>query len=283
VRTLAVPLEHEIRRLSVSVSRGGSAPPLPSLPLPARQRRQHMLPQTAATSAATAVGMPRRRLGEKRAAAFAATQLTGRYAALRRVLAELRFRAPGWAPVSVLDAAASGPGAALWAAHAVWPGAMRVATAAEPRSEMVAIAIQLLQALQTKHPMTPMPSIRWVHALPRLRHSAAPPRPFDLVVLAYALFDAGSDGARRMIVRDAWRRCGPNGVLVIVEAGTPTGSVLVREARALVLREERKLQVCGCKLLPFRHLPPFIGGFCWGLPSLGCVEGDKMGDQGHWG
>jgi ribosomal protein RSM22 (predicted rRNA methylase) len=253
VRALAVPLENSIRRPSVSITCGGAAPVLPMPLVPSRQwlrRQPRLLPPlaqpalTAAAAAVTAVPKPpQRRLGEKRAAAFAATQLSGRYAALLRVLEELRFKSPGWEPRSVLDAAASGPGAALWSAHAVWPEALRVATAAEPRSEMVACAVRMLQALQAENSTAPMPSIRWVNSLPRLKNSAAPPRPFDLVILAYSLFEASTDEARRMLVRDAWRRCGSGGALVIVEPGTPAGSVLVREARALVLREEQKLQV----------------------------------------
>ena len=261
LRTIAAPLEHRVRRPAVSASRGGAAlplpqlsPPPPALPLPAipnaltttaqpplAQKPQRLPPVAAPPQP------PARRLGPKGAAALTATQLPGRYAALRRILDELRFRAPDWAPVTALDLC-SGAGAGLWAASKTWPGALRAITAVEPDAALVAAAVRIQQALLDEDRTAPLPSVRWVSSLPKqpraqpAAHAAPPPpRRHDLVIAAHALTSAPDAEARRRVVRDAWRRCG--GMLVIVEPGTPTGSALVREARAQLLREEHKREV----------------------------------------
>jgi len=54
-------------------------------------------------------------------AAYAAARLPACYAAVARVLDELRLRLPGFTPRSMLDFGA-GPGTAVWAAREVWDG-----------------------------------------------------------------------------------------------------------------------------------------------------------------
>ena len=60
-------------------------------------------------------------------AAYAAARMPGCYAAVARVLDELRLRLPDFAPASMLDFGA-GPGTAIWAAREarlIWHALMR--------------------------------------------------------------------------------------------------------------------------------------------------------------
>lgn len=62
-------------------------------------------------------------------AAYAAARMPGCYAAVARVLDELRLRLPDFAPASMLDFGA-GPGTAVWAAREaclIWHALMRCA------------------------------------------------------------------------------------------------------------------------------------------------------------
>jgi ribosomal protein RSM22 (predicted rRNA methylase) len=53
-------------------------------------------------------------------AAYLAYRAPATYAAAAAVFRQAALQRPGWAPRSLLDAGA-GPGAAAWAARAMWP------------------------------------------------------------------------------------------------------------------------------------------------------------------
>jgi ribosomal protein RSM22 (predicted rRNA methylase) len=206
---------------------------------------------------------------EGAALAYAVTRMPACYAALHRALLELsRLAPPGWRPASVLDFGA-GPGTATWAAREVWPhpggGAPLQVSAVEPSGAMswLGHAIQQHQQLRYQDrlaaaprrlaeaeakgggasgtaaeeapPLGPPPVVRWSSRLPpRYR---GPVRRHDLVVAGYVLGELRSDGERRRLVADLWRRT--QSYLVLVEPGTPVGARRIREARDQVLKDAR--------------------------------------------
>jgi ribosomal protein RSM22 (predicted rRNA methylase) len=200
--------------------------------------------------AAALAPLPSPRVDKKHAAAFCATLLPGRYAAFTRVLDELRFRDPSFLPSSVLDIAA-GPGAGMWAARHIWKHSVSHITAIEPSAALVNAALRIQAVMQSTDPTASMPSIRWLKSLPRhnKRSPAPPPPKYDFVIAGHVLTQLINPMDRRRAVRDAWSRC--KGALLLMEPGTPAGSAAVREARALLLQDDAKLQVpCFSAALP---------------------------------
>jgi ribosomal protein RSM22 (predicted rRNA methylase) len=154
---------------------------------------------------------------------YLVSRMPATYAASAAVLAEVRRRAPGFAPETLLDVGA-GPASASWAAVATWPGIGSVAMI-DRHSAFLEMAGDLaadsgLPALrQSRRILADMTGLadQDVHA--------------DLVVASYALAEVPADiGA---VVGSLWRMS--RGLLVLVEPGTPAGFVRIREARDLLI------------------------------------------------
>lgn len=192
------------------------------------------------------VGVSRRDLGERRAAATAAyraggtsaaviqggedalayalARLPATYAAAAAVFAEAAARAPGFAPASLLDAGC-GPGGASWAAAEAWPS-LRATTWFDASAPFLALAGRLGSG-----PLAAM-AVRG-----DLRSGEFPAA--DLVVASYALAEiAPADQAR--VVGGLW--AASRGLLIVVEPGTPAGW-----ARLLAAREA--LMAAGAQIL----------------------------------
>ena len=192
------------------------------------------------------VGVSRRDLGERRAAATAAyraggtssavirggedalayalARLPATYAAAAAVFAEAAARAPGFAPASLLDAGC-GPGGASWAAAAAWPS-LTSATWFDASAPFLDLARRLgsgpLAATAVRGD---------------LRSGEFPAT--DLVVASYALAEiAPAEQAR--VVDGLW--AASRGLLIVIEPGTPAGW-----ARLLAAREA--LMAAGAQIL----------------------------------
>jgi ribosomal protein RSM22 (predicted rRNA methylase) len=176
------------------------------------------------------------------ALAYALTRLPATYAACAMALAEVARRAPGFAPASLLDAGA-GTGAASWAASAVWPGLASV-TWLDASPPFLALAQQLAadgpSALRAAEPR-------------RGNLTAAGPWPqADLVVASYALAEIAPDLQASTIV-ELWGAC--EGVLALVEPGTPAGYARILAARtALIVAGATILAPC-----PHQAACPLLG------------------------
>lgn len=184
------------------------------------------------------VGVSRRTLGERRAAATAAyraggassaviqggedalayalARLPATYAAAAAVFAEAAARAPGFSPASLLDAGC-GPGGASWAAAATWPS-LRTATWFDASAPFLDLARRLgaggLAATAVRGD---------------LRSGHFPQA--DLVVASYALAEiAPADQAR--VIEGLW--AASRGLLVVVEPGTPAGWTRLLAAREVL-------------------------------------------------
>ena len=153
------------------------------------------------------------------ALAYALTRLPATYAACEAVFAEVARVAPGFAPDSLLDAGV-GPGAASWAALETWPKIVG-ATWLDASPPFLALAarlaaegpVALRQAAARRADLTAPEA--WTKA--------------DLVVASYALAEIAPD-RQAAVVGGLWDAC--EGVLVLVEPGTPAGYGRILAARA---------------------------------------------------
>jgi ribosomal protein RSM22 (predicted rRNA methylase) len=161
--------------------------------------------------------------GADDALAYALTRLPATYAACASVFAEAARRAPDFAPRSLLDAG-SGTGAASWAAVQAWPGLERLAWFDENPS-FLDFARRLAEG-----GASPL-----AHA-ERLRGDlAAGPLPAaDLVVASYALAELSPERQAQALA-GLWAAA--EGMLALVEPGTPAGFARLRQARTRLLGE----------------------------------------------
>ncbi|HZZ69455.1 MAG TPA: small ribosomal subunit Rsm22 family protein [Phenylobacterium sp.] len=201
----------------------------PDLPAPLRAAldralegvpRKGLAERAARTSQAYRAGQPSSGVIREAddALAYAITRLPATYAACATVLAEAARMAPGFAPRTLLDAGA-GTAAASWAAAAVWP-ALEAVTWLDASPHFLALAA----ALATEGPAV----LRAAEARRGDLTAAGPWPKADLVVTSYALAEIVADKQISMI-SELWAAC--DGVLAIVEPGTPAGHARLLAAR----------------------------------------------------
>jgi ribosomal protein RSM22 (predicted rRNA methylase) len=202
----------------------------PDLPAPLRAAldraldgvpRKGLAERAARTSEAYRAGRPSSGVIREAedALAYALTRLPATYAACATALAEAARMAPGYAPASLLDAGA-GTGAASWAALGAWPG-LAALTWLDSNPPFLALAAQLA----AEGP----PPLRAAEARRGDLTSAGPWPKADLVVASYALAEIASERQASTIV-ELWNAC--DGVLALVEPGTPAGYARILAARA---------------------------------------------------
>jgi len=156
------------------------------------------------------------------ALAYALTRLPATYAACARAFAEAAARAPGFAPSRLLDAGA-GTGAASWAAMAAWPGLASL-TWLDASPPFLELAVRLAA--------DGPPALRAAEAR-RADLTAAGPWPrADLVVASYALAEIAPD-KQISTINELWAAC--EGVLALVEPGTPAGYARILAAREALI------------------------------------------------
>jgi ribosomal protein RSM22 (predicted rRNA methylase) len=152
--------------------------------------------------------------------AYLATRLPATYAAVRASLGMAMEHLPGFVPRSLLDVGA-GPGTAFFAAADCFPELASV-TLVEASAAMRAAGSALADALDL--------GPRWIAADATAGLSDAPSA--DLVTLAYVL-DELEPASRQRLVARLWEIC--EGVLVIVEPGTPAGWRRILAARDILV------------------------------------------------
>jgi ribosomal protein RSM22 (predicted rRNA methylase) len=151
-------------------------------------------------------------------AAYLTVRMPATYAAVSHVLSRVSAVAEKYAPRSVLDVGA-GPGTASWAALARWPEISHVTmveadTRFAPLAELLAKASDFT-ALQ--------------QATIQNKKLAEAATTADLVIAAYVFAELEERAAGEAALK-LWAQC--EGILVVVEPGTPRGFARIRNARA---------------------------------------------------
>lgn len=156
------------------------------------------------------------------ATAYVLARLPATYAACARAFDEAAALTPDFAPMTLLDAGA-GPGGAAWAALETWPGLGR-ATLLDSNP----VFLEMSQTLAVDAPEVLRDAFR-------LKADLATPEPWpraELVTASYAL--AEIPVARQAQTVDAlWAAC--DGLIVLVEPGTPDGWRRILAARAQLI------------------------------------------------
>lgn len=149
--------------------------------------------------------------------AYAAARMPATYAAVARVLADLREGLPGFAPATVLDLGA-GPGTAGWAAVEAFPSIEGV--------HFVEHSLAMSELGRSLAAGSGVPVLRdagWTRGDAR-----RPPSRASLVIASYVLNELPQP-ERADVVRAWWESAAD--VLVVVEPGTPLAWRGVRAAR----------------------------------------------------
>lgn len=181
--------------------------------------RAGLATRTAATSAtyraggtsATAIRSPQDAL------AYALARLPATYAACAAVFEEARRIVPEYAPRSLLDAGC-GPGGGSWAAREAWPGldALTWLDASAPFLDLARrMGGEVMAATTVRGDLT-------AGALPQA----------DLVLASYALAEI-APAAQERVVSALW--AASDGVLALVEPGTPAGYARLLAARDVLI------------------------------------------------
>jgi len=182
--------------------------------------------------------------GEKRPAAFvrdaeqalayAAWILPATHAQAWGALSYVPKRAGEWKPRTLLDLG-SGPGTVAWAAADIWEGSLERAVLVEKEPAFASLGRELAKSSRSA-------VVREATWETRDARAHAGRERFDLVTLAHVLSEMPS-GEAGLVLRSAWESC--DGVLVVVEPGTPSGFAVVETARTqLVALGARILAPC---------------------------------------
>ena len=153
------------------------------------------------------------------ALAYALARMPATYAACTSVFREAAARAPSFVPRTLLDAGA-GAAAASWAALEAWPGVVEVSwldaspVFLEVAARLAADGPDPLRRAERRRADLTAGEGGWPRA--------------DLVACSYALAEIPPQ-RQAGVVADLWAAC--DGLLALVEPGTPAGFARVRAAR----------------------------------------------------
>lgn len=181
--------------------------------------RRDLAERTAATTEAYRAGRGSSAVikGRDDALAYALARLPATYAADAAVFAEAQSRAPDFSPRSLLDAGC-GPGGGSWAAAEAWSSLERITW-----FDASAPFLDMARRLAAEGP----DAVR--DAETQSGDLTAGPFPrADLVLASYALAEI-SPAAQAGVVSRLWEAC--NGLLALVEPGTPAGYARILAAR----------------------------------------------------
>jgi len=150
--------------------------------------------------------------------AYAASRMPATFAAVGAAMRETARAVPSLAPVSLLDVG-TGTGSASWAATSVWPGLSQVTGI-----DRSALMLGLARELASRSGAASLESANWA----RGAATTAALQPADLVAATYLLGEI-PDRPRENLIETLW--AATQGVLVVVEPGTPEGFARIRSAR----------------------------------------------------
>lgn len=158
---------------------------------------------------------------------YLAARLDAGYAAVSRVLHEIKQRVPEFQPHTLLDFG-SGTGTVIWAARWAWGPSLREFLCVDHSLDMQQLAGQLLDPGGSGGETAHSRGVYFRNLLP-----VSPKVGFDLAVSAYTLSELPSGAERRRFIQSLWRKT--QHYLVLIENGTRDGHQILMEARHTVL------------------------------------------------
>ena len=180
-------------------------------------------------------------------AAYLAVRFPATYAAIYRVFAEIKLRAPECEITSLLDLGA-GPGTALFAAAEQFPH-LRQATLIESDAGWIAVGKRLAEQGES-------PVVQQAQWLKQDLRSGLACEKHDLIVISYTLGEL-PQAAAEAVLNKAWK-CARK-FLVVVEPGTRRGFAAVNAARSwLIANAATTLAPC-----PHHFICPMAAAADW--------------------
>ncbi|KAK3857999.1 hypothetical protein Pcinc_035778 [Petrolisthes cinctipes] len=161
-------------------------------------------------------------------AVYMLARLVPDYAALVKILSEIRSRDPAFVPLAMLDFG-SGVGSGMWAVDGVWADLCKEAVCVDASSDMNNLADTLLRRGDPENPR----QVRGGGTFFRQFLPMSDALRYNLVLSSRSLLELPDIDTRLKIIDILWRKT--SGYLVIVEAGTSAGFKIVQEARDYVL------------------------------------------------
>lgn len=150
----------------------------------------------------------------------------------KRISLELSKRLPDFKPASVLDYGA-GLGSSIWAAHDVYTDATRFA-AVEPNRDMRRLGRFLTSVSKLNK------EILWLESLTMIPGTGTERGKFDLIFLSFVLQELPTSKLRLMLLDTLFSRLQENGVLVVIEPGSPKGYRFINDLREWVIAKSRE-------------------------------------------
>jgi ribosomal protein RSM22 (predicted rRNA methylase) len=150
------------------------------------------------------------------------------YGTASRVISEIKFRLPDYQPKTMLDFGA-GLGSGVCAFHDIYPDAKRI-VAVEPATGMRKLGKHLTQDIN---------HLVWMETLARLINISDVDGGFDLVHCAYVLEEVQTAENRERIVETLWQKVNPNGIMIIMEPGSPKGFRFIHDIRKWIISKSR--------------------------------------------
>ncbi len=153
------------------------------------------------------------------------------YQVCKRVLNEVLFRMPNFKPKSVLDFGA-GLGSAVWATFHTYEGMITKYAAVEPNRDMRRLGKFLTSTINT--------DILWVESITMIPGAGIERGKFDIIFLSHVLQEISTSKLRLMILETLWNRLSNDGILIIVEPGSPKGFRFITDIRKWVIEKGRE-------------------------------------------
>jgi ribosomal protein RSM22 (predicted rRNA methylase) len=180
-------------------------------------------------------------------AAYLAVRFPATYAAIYRVFAEIKLRAPECEITSLLDLGA-GPGTTLFAATEQFPH-LRQATLIESDAGWIAVGKRLAEQGES-------PVVQQSQWLKQDLRSGLACEKHDLIVISYTLGEL-PQAAAEAVLKKAWKCAGK--FLVVVEPGTRRGFAAINAARSwLIANAATTLAPC-----PHHFICPMAAAADW--------------------
>jgi ribosomal protein RSM22 (predicted rRNA methylase) len=154
------------------------------------------------------------------------------YQVSKRICYELAKRLPDFKPDSVLDYGA-GLGSSIWAAHDVFTDTKKFA-AVEPNRDMRKLGKFLTTVAKLNS------EILWVESLTMIPGTGSERGKFDLIFISHVLQELPTSKIRLMLLETLFNRLKDNGVIVVLEPGSPKGFRFIHDLREWVISKPRE-------------------------------------------